>query len=124
MSDQQEDQQTSQRAEFRPLADVDQSFPLVAEPTLTTLRRLRRVQVQAECLSMAERGRVCQLMGWDPEEAIPEPLTEDALGEPAFYVELGKILFGGAFAKAVEAGEAGDGSVNFREVVRAKKAFL
>jgi hypothetical protein len=106
---------------YRPLADVDESFPLVAEPTLRVLRELRRLQVRAECLPAEKRAYVCKTMAWDPEEAIPDPLSEEALGEDAFYVELGKILFGGAFAKAAE---ADDSQVNFQEILRAKKAFL
>lgn len=106
---------------YRPLADVDQGFPLAAEPTLDALRRLRKLQVRAEALPREKRAYVCKVMAWDPEEAIPEALSEEALGEDAFYVELGKLLFGQRFAEAVSDGDA---QVNFREVLRAMEAFL
>jgi hypothetical protein len=102
---------------YRPLADLDQSFPLVAEPTLGTMRTIRRLQVRAACIPREQRARLAEKMAWEPEEVVV-----DEVGEPAYYAELGKVLFGKRFSDKLD--ERGDAGVAYKEVLRALAAFF
>ncbi len=102
--------------DYYPLTDVDEGFPLVAETNLKTLRVLRSLQVRTPAIGAKTRQDICTIMGWNVKAAV-----KDDLPEPDFWRETGYILFGGAFRKIAE---KDDGSINYKEVARAKQDFL